>query len=160
MDIHLDNRQRRYRMDRCGLRSTVSALACRAVAGAKRPWREVTLILVDDAGMEPVNRRILGHEGTTDVITQRYEPLPGEPVGLLGEVVVNVERAWQVGGARSASRELALYIAHGLDHLNDEDDSTPAGRLRMRRRELRWLSRVSIPRLLVPISDRVRRATF
>jgi rRNA maturation RNase YbeY len=160
MHIQLDNRQRRFRIDRRGLRSTVSALACRAVALADGPWREVTLILVDDAGMEPVNRRIMGHEGTTDVITQRYESLPGEPAGLIGELVVNVERAWQVGGARSASRELALYIAHGLDHLNEEDDSTPAGRLRMRRRELRWLSRVPIPRLLNPDSALVRSATF
>lgn len=148
MDLRLDNRQRRFRIDRCGLRSTVSALVGRAVARADGPWREVTLILVDDAGMEPVNRRMLGHEGPTDVIAQRYVPVPGEPAGLIGELVVNVERAWQVGGARSASRELALYIAHGLDHLNDEDDSTPAGRLRMRRRELRWLSRIRISRMV------------
>ena len=148
MDIRLDNRQRNFRIDRRALRSTVSALARQAMARADRPWREVTVILVDDAGIEPVNRRVMGHDGTTDVITQRYEPLPGEPAGGIGELVVNVERAWQVGGARSASRELALYIAHGLDHLNDEDDTTVAGRHRMRRRELRWLARLRIPRLI------------
>jgi len=75
-------------------------------------------------------------------------PLPGDPVGMRGELLVHVERAWQVGSRRrgwSASRELALYIAHGCDHLNDAEDATPAGRQRMRRRELRWLRRVQVP---------------
>ena len=111
------------------------------------------MIITDDAGIEPFNRAIMKHAGTTDVITQRYESLPGEPAGLLGEVIVNVERAWQVGDARrgwSASHELALYLAHGCDHLNDEDDTTPAGRQRMRRRELRWLRRLHVPVLFKP----------
>ena len=112
----------------------------------------MTVILVDDAGMEPLNLQIMRHKGSTDVITQRYEPLPGEPDGVHGELLVNVERAWQVGAQRrgwSAAQELALYIAHGCDHLNDEDDATPAGRQRMRRRELRWLKRVTISSNLI-----------
>jgi ssRNA-specific RNase YbeY (16S rRNA maturation enzyme) len=36
--------------------------------------------------------------------------------------------------------ELALYIAHGFDHLSGADDDTPARRAAMRRTEMRWLA--------------------
>lgn len=159
--INIINQQRRFRLNRVAVRRMMATLA--AIAASTRrsapPWREVTVIITDDAGIEPFNRAIMKHAGTTDVITQRYDALPGEPVGLLGEVIVNVERAWQVGGARrgwSAAHELALYLAHGCDHLNDEEDTTPAGRQRMRRREMRWLRRLDVPVLFKPAA----RASF
>ena len=152
MRIAIENRQRNFRIYRAALRQVVADLAALASASrGARPWREVAVILTDDAGMAPLNLRIMRHQGTTDVISQRYEPLPGEPAGLRGELLVNVERAWQVAARRRgwpASRELALYIAHGCDHLNDAEDATPAGRQRMRRRELRWLARIHVPELV------------
>jgi len=151
--IAIDNRQPTFRINRAALRRLAADLAAHAARLGARPWRDVTLILVDDAGSAPLNRAIMGHAGATDVITQRYLPLPGEPDGLVGELIVNVERAWQVGVRRrgwSPARELALYIAHGCDHLNDAEDATPAGRRRMRRRELRWLARVQVPDCLKP----------
>ena len=126
----------------------LAALADRAQgAQCQTPWREVTVILTDDAGMASFNRAIMGHAGATDVITQRYEPLPGETEGLMGEIIVNVERARQAGPCRrgwSPTHELALYLAHGCDHLNGGTDATPANRLRMRRRELRWLREIGV----------------
>jgi rRNA maturation RNase YbeY len=149
MRISIDNRQRRFRIRRAALRQVVADLAALASASrGARPWREVAVVLTDDAGMALLNLRIMRRQGTTDVISQRYEPLPGEPAGMRGELLVNVERAWQVAARRRgwlAARELALYIAHGCDHLNDAEDATPAGRQRMRRRELRWLRRVRVP---------------
>jgi len=41
--------------------------------------------------------------------------------------------------AGGPDRELALYLAHGCDHLAGADDATPRQRAAMRRRELRWL---------------------
>ena len=153
MQIAIENRQQAFRIRRVALRQVVAALAARAsdCRGAQ-PWQEVVVILTDDAGMEPLNIRVMRHTGSTDVITQRYEPLPGEPEGVRGELLVNVERAWQVGRRRgwSSSRELALYIAHGCDHLNEAEDATPAGRRSMRQRELRWLRQLRVPVLLAP----------
>ena len=153
MNIQIENRQKRFRLLRTHLRQVVLELAALAAASrGARPWRELVVILTDDAGIEPINLRILQHAGSTDVISQRYEALPGEPDGMRGELLVNVERAWQVGCERrgwSASRELALYIAHGCDHLNDADDATPAERQRMRQRELRWLRRICVPEVIV-----------
>jgi rRNA maturation RNase YbeY len=148
MRIEIVNRQRMFRLAMPALRQVAAALAAKAATG--EVWRAVTVIVVDDAGIEPFNRSVFGRGGPTDVISQRYAPVPGEPAGLVGELIVNAERAWQAGrrAGWSPSRELALYLAHGLDHLAGEDDATPAGFRRMRRRELRWLSVLRVPRLL------------
>jgi len=104
-------------------------------------WQEVTIHLLTDESIEPVNLAIMNHEGATDVITQRYDACPGEPEGLLGELFINVQRACTIARAKGWSRqqELALYLAHGFDHLTGADDATPTGRSAMRRRERRWL---------------------
>jgi rRNA maturation RNase YbeY len=88
-----------------------------------------------------VNRRVFGRSGATDVISLRYAPTPPRR-GLAGEIIVNVQRALAVGprywrGRRN--RELALYVAHGCDHLQGWDDRGRAARMRMRRRELHWI---------------------
>jgi len=104
-------------------------------------WREISLVLTDDAGIAEINRRLFGRDSATDVISQAYAPMPGEGDAQTGEIVVNAERAVALGkkGYWTASHELALYIAHGCDHLAGGRDSTAEGRRRMRRRELRWL---------------------
>ena len=153
--IFIHNSQRRFRLDTAALKRLAVAVAELAQTQSNRwhatsgrvsqggvPWREVTIHLLDDAGITPVNAAIMAHEGATDVITQRYDAIPGEPDGLTGELFVNVERAARAAsrrGAWSADRELALYLAHGLDHLTGADDGTPTERARMRRRELGWL---------------------
>jgi ssRNA-specific RNase YbeY (16S rRNA maturation enzyme) len=69
--------------------------------------------------------------------------MPGDNHMHSAEIFVNVERAVVTAQKRngwSASKELALYIAHGCDHLiSGENDANAAERMRMRRRELRWL---------------------
>ena len=118
-----------------------------------RTWAEVSVVLTDDAGIVPINSRHLGSEEVTDVISFCYDPVPGENAdlpasghdsgqGLTGEIIVNVQRAAERGAGHTrwgAGSELALYLAHGCDHLADETDYDPRGRTRMRRRELRWL---------------------
>lgn len=76
------------------------------------------------------------------MISFSYRPQPGGRGAGSGEVVVNAERAWQLGrDARRASAELALYIAHGLNHLTGASDHTARLRARMRRQELGWLKK-------------------
>lgn len=99
--------------------------------------------LVDDAGIREAHMAYFGKDTTTDVISQRYEPLPGEG-GCTGEIIVNLQQALRAKGASrwSCHRELALYIAHGLDHLHGGLDETPSQQQQMRRRELRWLRKL------------------
>ena len=104
-------------------------------------WSEVSVVLVDDAGIVPVNRMFLDQARTTDVITFTLAPVPGG-VGTCGEIYINLEKARAEGARRGgAGDELALYLAHGCDHLAGADDRTIVQRRRMRRRELLWIRR-------------------
>jgi len=107
-----------------------------------RTWREVSLVLCDNAEIRIVNQKHLGRREVTDVISFSYTPMPGERNGHTGEIVVNVQRAAETPETErgwNRSKELALYIAHGCDHLMDEEDGSDQERKRMRRRELRWV---------------------
>lgn len=108
-------------------------------------FRDVAIIVQDDAASDEVHRAIIGVEGATDVITQRYEAMPPEPPGVYGELYVNAERAMKAAPKRkgwSPAKEFLLYVAHGFDHLSGADDLTPSGYAAMRRRELSWLAGV------------------
>ncbi len=107
----------------------------------EQPWSGLTVILTGDTGMRRWNAAVFGRDRTTDVISIAYPPLPGED-GFAGEVVVNAACAARLGPqfrGWSPGRELALYVAHGFDHLSGADDDSPSRRRRMRRRELDWL---------------------
>ncbi|MGN1326400.1 MAG: rRNA maturation RNase YbeY [Candidatus Spyradenecus sp.] len=127
-------------------RLLAAAHACAAAAQRwsrpQHPWRALTIHLLHDPLSARVNADILGHEGPTDVITQAYDPLPGEPPGLLGELYVNLDVAQRMSQRLQTTtfeEEVVLYIAHGCDHLCGSDDATPAQRAAMRRRDLRWM---------------------
>ncbi len=104
-------------------------------------WREVVLVLVDNEGIAKTHREYFGKHFPTDVISFRYDPVPGEGEGFSGDLVVNVQRAVEEGFTRGdIDFELSFYIAHGFDHLSGSEDDTPANRQRMLTREKRWLS--------------------
>jgi len=97
-------------------------------------------VLTDDAGIAPLNQQYFGKSSPTDVISILYAPMPGEDDSVRGEIHVNVLRAQVLGDdSGAASRELALYIAHGIDHLTGASDRTAAQRRQMLQRELGWL---------------------
>jgi probable rRNA maturation factor len=101
-------------------------------------------LLTDDAGITQPNREFFGKDRPTDVISFRYDPIPGEDPAATGDLIINVECAVREGTVREgAEAELALYIAHGFDHLSGADDNTPAKRAAMRRTELRWLDELN-----------------
>ena len=100
---------------------------------------ELVVTFTNDRSMEKYNAELVGHTGTTDVITFSYlddpaEFFPGE-VGI--ELIINPDAAEREGVKRGTgySRELALYLVHGLLHASGEDDLESAARRRMRRRE-------------------------
>jgi rRNA maturation RNase YbeY len=101
----------------------------------------VSILLTDDAGITGVNARFLDRAEPTDVISFRCPVGPGSGRRWRGEIALNVERAITEGRRRGAAAELALYLAHGCDHLAGSDDSNPVRRRRMLRREQAWLRR-------------------
>ena len=124
------------------LKAAAELFAVKSGARIGVPFRAVTVILQDDAFSAEVHEAINGAEGPTDVITQRYDAMPGEAEGVYGELYVNVDQALRVAPKRrgwSPAKELLLYVAHGMDHLSGADDLKPRDYDRMRRRELGWL---------------------
>ena len=109
-------------------------------ADSETVWSEVTVVLTDDEGITRPNREFFGKDRPTDVISFRYDPVPGEESAATGDLIVNVECALREGPAHNGpDAELALYIAHGFDHLSGADDDTPQKRAAMHRTEKRWL---------------------
>ena len=129
-------------LSRSELRSAAGTFAAKSSARIGVPFRSVEIILQNDLFSAEVHEAINGAQGPTDVITQRYDAMPGEADGVYGELYVNVDQAIRVAPKRrgwSPAKELLLYVAHGMDHLSGADDLAPADYDRMRRRELGWL---------------------
>ena len=141
MKIRLHNRQRALNVRPAPFRRLVRTLAGRAFpADRPAPFGELTVVLTDDARMPDYKAGCFGVRAQTDVVVQAYAAVPGAAAAA-AEIVLNAERARAEGRRRpgGAARELALYLAHGLDHLAGRDDHTPARRRAMRRRETTWL---------------------
>lgn len=93
--------------------------------------------------MRALNRKALGHDYVTDVVTfdlgSLGRHLEGEIYVCPGEAKRN---ACQYG--EPFDKELLRYIAHGILHLSGHDDSTEKERSRMREEEDRLLKAVKL----------------
>ena len=123
----------------------VNVVRLRQLAGtAAADFQSLSIVLVGDAEMARLNLRYHAVTGTTDVLSFDYGA--GN-----GELIISVAQA--VAQARhyrtTPSRELALYVIHGILHLQGYDDITPGKRRRMRAAERRLLDRLNY-RGLVP----------
>ena len=100
---------------------------------------DLELTFTNDRSMAKYNAELVGHEGTTDVITFSYFDDPGNffPGETGVELIINPDAAAREGEKRGTSYayELMLYLVHGLLHASGEDDLSPRPRRRMRRRE-------------------------
>jgi len=88
-----------------------------------RKLREVFVWLISDRRMAVLHQQFLGQVGPTDVLTFQH-----------GEIFISVETARRHARAfgNSLTRELELYIVHGLLHLHGFDDQTPAEARKMK----------------------------
>jgi probable rRNA maturation factor len=141
----------RHTIDVCDAQAfvKVDAEALRALAehvlereGVKRA--AVSIALVDNAAIEALNARHLGHNWPTDVLSFALSE-PGEPA-LAGELVISAEMAatTAAGAGLKFEAELALYVVHGLLHLCGYDDQTPTDRARMRQREAEHMAALGL----------------
>ena len=103
----------------------------------------------DDELMTRRNMELLGHEGTTDVITFSYFTGDDDDFILEDETaidaVVNPDAAYREGLKRknsSYARETALYVVHALLHSSGLDDIAPEDRKRMRANERRVMKKL------------------
>ena len=122
----------------------LAALVRQTLAAERVARATISVALVDDATIRQINRRHLGHDWPTDVISFPLSE-PGDEA-LSGELVVSAERAATTArhAGVSAWDELALYVVHGLLHLCGHDDAADEDRDAMRRREEEILAHLGL----------------
>ncbi|PIQ96983.1 MAG: rRNA maturation RNase YbeY [Nitrospinae bacterium CG11_big_fil_rev_8_21_14_0_20_56_8] len=117
MDIQLRNDQKYCpvgaRELKKHLRSVLRELEC---GGS-----EISILLVDDAGIRELNRRFRKLNKPTDVLSfPQYEGAPPSPsTGPLGDIVVSIETADRQAREHGLSliEEIVLLLIHGVLHL-------------------------------------------
>jgi rRNA maturation RNase YbeY len=142
MIIAITNLQSIKRLQHAALRRLLRFLVNRAYQtdAISALGFQLSVVITDNLHIRRLSRRYFKRDDPTDVIAFNYRRAPLTRDGIAGEIVVNLERALEYGRGRSGcDRELALYLAHGCDHLSGATDASPEERRRMRRRELRWL---------------------
>lgn len=124
-------------------RALLRARARRVLRAIERADRELSIALVDDAGMRALNAAWRGRDRPTDVLAFPLEQGPHvERRGhLLGDVVIGVETAARQARARrrSLDDEVARLLVHGALHLVGHDHVRPDEARRMRAEERRLL---------------------
>lgn len=107
--------------------------------------RGFTCLLTGDRRLRDLNRRFLGKDYATDVLS-----FPSaDPGGGLGEIALNVNRARQQAAehGHSPDDEIRILMLHGVLHLMGHDHEADRGA--MRRLETRWRKRLGLPHGLI-----------
>ena len=100
---------------------------------------DVNIIFCTDNYLLDINRRFLGHDYFTDIITFDY----CEGDRLSGDLFISIDTVRDnvlEYGAASFEQELARVMVHGLLHLIGYDDHTEAEKKTMRQKENYYLS--------------------
>ncbi len=120
--VEITNAQRRV---------PIPAAKVRRLAGRLAGRRRVSIAFVTNSVIRRINRKFLGHDYATDVLSF---PLGDDP---WGELVVSAEYARAEARKRGipVEEELLRYVAHGVLHLLGYDDRHPAAKKRMWRRQ-------------------------
>lgn len=122
--------------DRSRLRSWLRAVA----SDHGHSVGELTFVLLSDRGLLPYNKRYLGHDEYTDVIT--FDLQTG--TGVSGDILISYDRVRENADTFgvSAQHELHRVMVHGLLHLLGHSDKSEAKRKAMRALEDKYIARL------------------
>ena len=139
LEIAISDEHEQLKIDQARLRLAAE----RVLAGAGLSDGELSIAVVDDATIQDLNRRYLGDDRPTDVLSFLLER---DGPRLEGEVVVSAETAARSapGFGWSADDELLLYVIHGVLHLVGFDDQDPQSLAEMRGREGHYLRQFGV----------------
>ena len=127
----------RYKVSR---KETLATL--RSVLRNERSYyRWVSVVFINDKKSRQLNRMYLAHDYPTDVLAFRLD----RRALLEGEVYVNLDRARGQANKYGVPfrNEVARLVIHGLLHLLGYRDTTAPSRLKMRKKEEKYLQGVS-----------------
>jgi len=139
MAVLIDNRQSRHSVPLKTLarkaQAILNALDC--------PEGELSILVVDDPGIEDLNREYLGRVGPTNVIAFPMQEGAFATISptLLGDVVISADTAYCEGGQTEAGYRLRFteLLIHGILHLlgyDHEADPVEARRMEEKSEEL------------------------
>ncbi|MCK4507329.1 MAG: rRNA maturation RNase YbeY [Desulfuromonadales bacterium] len=137
MKIEIENRQTKQKIRKILLRK----VARKILSVSACPDAQLSILIVDDAQIQEVNRDYLGKDCPTNVISFAMQEGEGSGVqpDLLGDVVISAETAARDAGEAQTTFESELYflLLHGILHLlgYDHERGTQAEAKRMEARE-------------------------
>jgi len=111
--------------------------------GEDKDYTSVSVLLVSDDEIQEVNKKYLGHDYATDVVTF---PLHETTDPIEGEIYVSLqttERNSNLYG-NTHPNEIIRVVIHGILHLTGYDDSTPELRDEMKKKEDHYLKLVEV----------------
>lgn len=131
--------RRAGQVDRRGLEQFARRLRDE-VAGA----RGFRCLITDDRELRRLNRRFLGRDYATDVLS-----FPEPEDGFLGEIAISAERAAEQARGRrhGPAEEVRILMLHGVLHLMGMDHEADRGS--MGRSEKAWRRRLGLPEGLI-----------
>ncbi len=97
---------------------------------------ELSVLLTDDKGITELNKRYLGKDQPTDVLSFYVNEELERREGVLGDVVISTEtaRLQALERDKSLDNELDLLLTHGILHLLGYTDYTDETRQQMNMR--------------------------
>ena len=108
---------------------------------------ELTIRIVDETESAELNKRFLNKTGPTNVISFPYEPVPGVPDNILGDIVICAPLVAKE--ADEQNKELLAHwahmVIHGLLHLLGYDHETNQEATEMEKLEIKILKRLKFP---------------
>ncbi len=123
----------------CG--KTLRLLILRALAVLESPSCDLRVMVVADPEMARWNKRFMGHEGTTTVISfPEDEPVEGETARVAGDILISAPTCTSqtLDWAGTPEDRVFFFLLHGMLHLLGYDHVNDRNRARrMRARELK-----------------------
>ena len=94
-------------------------IAAAILTGLEKGEAEVSVALVGDQEMRPLNARYRKKNKTTDVLSFPADPSMPLKAALLGDVIISVEQARRQAKERKISlkMEMVTLLIHGILHL-------------------------------------------
>jgi probable rRNA maturation factor len=111
------------------------------------PDADLSIVILDDARIQALNREFLAHDAPTDVLSfPADEPDPETGRSYLGDVAVSLARASEQALARghSVEAEMQLLVVHGILHLLGHDHAGAAEKERMWAAQAQALERLGV----------------
>ncbi|NOQ40894.1 MAG: rRNA maturation RNase YbeY [Desulfuromusa sp.] len=140
MRIQIENRQRPHKI----LKRSLRKIARRILSVSGYPEAELSILILDNAGIQEINREYLQRDCPTNVIS--FAMQEGEGAGLsplvLGDVVISAERAATDAAEANIpfEHELWFLLIHGVLHLlgydHERGSAQDAERMEVRESEI------------------------